>query len=157
MDSSTSNAIREFKEEMNNLNYPPNYEEPKFKLNTEPHYREQVAIADRYLSKYPILNNEEFNLLGHPLYVKRHAEKNLRLDKLVNDRQNCDSVTIMTLSEYKSLLSGDGLDENEANSNGFIEQEITKIEAHAEERGQMSWDNYQAIKFLMSKREEEVN
>ncbi len=102
-------AIREFKEKINALNFVINYQEPPYPIGSIENLKAQLNLANEYLEKHPQFHDEEFNTIGHPLFVKDSMESRIKQKELLADRESTKSIistpTIKNMKEFVLSLS----------------------------------------------------
>ncbi|MEI8659377.1 hypothetical protein [Vibrio sp. Hal054] len=78
-------ATQEFKSRINGYNHVINYVEPPFPIGSIESYKAQLDLANEYLAKHPELNNDDFNQVGMPLYVKKDMTQRLVREHLLSN------------------------------------------------------------------------
>lgn len=106
-------ALREFKERINEFNFTINHQEPPFPVGSIESYKAQLSLANEYLEKYPELNNENFNSIGTPLWVRQSAGSHIKQAMLLQgSKQNpksepLESAACLLWDAYMVLDHGD--------------------------------------------------
>ncbi|HEJ2458021.1 TPA: hypothetical protein ACMDRZ_003035 [Vibrio cholerae] len=100
-------AIKDFKSRINSFNFVINYEEPQFPIGSIESYKAQLDLANEYLEKHPEFNNEAFNTIGFPLFVKKRMEHLIEVEQLKINHQEQPSVSELLWDAYMILDHGD--------------------------------------------------
>ncbi|MGD1527156.1 hypothetical protein [Vibrio owensii] len=102
---------------------------------------EKRKIADRYLKEHPEFNDEQFNQIGYPLFIREQANSELLINEATaSDDSAFENTTKLTLSlsHLKKELSPEQV------------KKINEIEFACKEEGSISWNDYQRLIYILN-------